>query len=528
MSTESPIPVGVTESKTSPRDAQNMMNLETTDPGQILGSNGILPNSSLLASGLALRPGSITPSDSFMIDSQYYNDRIRSLESEKLTIMIEHNNLIKEFNKRMESHMEEIRSLKDSNIQYETELKDLQELSVFLDDDRKKCRKLAKEWQRFGRHTVAVMRAEMQGYQDKIKNLEIKQQKLVKENTELRDLCVYLDQQRSGAGIDGQSNGLNYSVCQECTQLKKEHGTIQRGKSLYNQNITAENFHDLQNQVAQLEREKDSLHKLLMFGGKSRRDKKRVSFSVPTDEEYDSSSTTSELSDRLDFPPSFGGSHENFNTISENSLSNVPSILRNGSFPLTMNGRGKLSDISPRNNDLARLHHNSLYQQNSLNEEEINEIREKLSRSTTGDATLSEREIAVLKDMCHVASTQSKLRSNSNASNASNSSLNASFDQSPLSPPPALNEVPLYKPAPPAVATKPAIPSKPAMTSSKEDLLTEDNPQPLNSVTESAESKKPQQTGPPPLPSYNEIMKDVEDRTPSTAKVEEKESESET
>ena len=29
-----------------------------------------------------------------------------------------------------------------------------------------------------------------------------------------------------------------------------------------------------------------------MFGGKSRRDKKRVSFSVPTDEEYDSSSVS--------------------------------------------------------------------------------------------------------------------------------------------------------------------------------------------------------------------------------------------
>ena len=125
-----------------------------------------------------------------------------------------------------------------------------------------------------------------------------------------------------------------------------------------------------------------------------------------------------------------------------------------------------------------------------------------------------------------VASTQSKLRSNSNASNASNSSLNASFDQSPLSPPPALNDVPLYKPVPPVVATKPAIPSKPVISSSKENL-TDDNKQ-LDSGAESAEIKETPKTGPPPLPSYNEIMKDVEDRTPSSPKVEEKGNESET
>lgn len=60
----------------------------------------------------------------------------------------------------------------------------------------------------------------------------------------------------------------------------------------------------------------------------------------------------------------------------------------------------QLSDISPRNNDLTRLPH--YRQQTSLNEEEVNEIRTKLNRSTMGEATLSERDIAVLKDMCHV------------------------------------------------------------------------------------------------------------------------------
>lgn len=56
---------------------------------------------------------------------------------------------------------------------------------------------------------------------------------------------------------------------------------------------------------------------------------------------------------------------------------------------------------------MTRLNHNhsnqALYHQHSLNEEEVLEIRDKLSRTTTGEATLSEREIAVLKDMCHVS-----------------------------------------------------------------------------------------------------------------------------
>lgn len=422
------------------------------------------------------RLGAQTSSDSLsgIHDAHYYNDRIRSLESEKLSIMIEHNNLIKEFNKRMESHMEEIRGLKDSNMQFEIELKDLQELSVFLDDDRRKCRKLAKEWQRFGRNTVSVLRGEIGGYQEKIRVLETRQTQLVKENSELRDLCVYLDQQRTGA-VDGQRNGLDYVVCHECSKLKKEQDTIQRPSSkqgLAGKSFATEQVHDLQNQIAQLEKEKDSLHKLLMYGGKSRRDKKRVSFSVPTDEEYDSSSTTSELSDRLEFPPSFGGSQDNFGIIME--ATSVPSILRNGSYTSSMNGlKPKLSDISPRNNDLNRLQ-----QRASLNEDELNKIRAKLSRSTMGEGTLSEREINLIKDMCHIETQKDR-------SIASTSSFNNSFDQSPLSPPPPINSVPLYG----GERSNSKTDNKQGFTDNGETNFEENATK-----------------GDPPLPSYNEIV----------------------
>lgn len=177
--------------------------------------------------GRAVSP---TESLSSIQDAQFYNDRIRCLEGEKLSIMIEHNNLMKEFNRMMESHLEEVRNLKETNMHYEQELNDLKDLSVFLDDDRKKCRRLAKEWQRFGRHTVSVMRSEVMGYQEKVRSLETKQSELIKENGELRDLCVYLDNQRSGVnGIDGEVPGaLKYFICQECSSMKKTSGEVSK------------------------------------------------------------------------------------------------------------------------------------------------------------------------------------------------------------------------------------------------------------------------------------------------------------
>ena len=68
-----------------------------------------------------------------------------------------------------------------------------------MDDDRQKGRKLAREWQRFGRYTASVMRQEVASYQTKLRHLECRQQELVKDNNELKELCLYLDEERSDA-----------------------------------------------------------------------------------------------------------------------------------------------------------------------------------------------------------------------------------------------------------------------------------------------------------------------------------------
>ena len=72
-------------------------------------------------------------------------------------------------------------------------------MCCFLDDDRQKGRKLAREWQRFGRYTASVMRQEVTAYQTKLRELELRQQHLITDNLELKELCLYLDEERSNA-----------------------------------------------------------------------------------------------------------------------------------------------------------------------------------------------------------------------------------------------------------------------------------------------------------------------------------------
>ncbi|XP_057316046.1 coiled-coil domain-containing protein 85C-A-like [Hydractinia symbiolongicarpus] len=399
--------------KSSPSPVQNLND-------DMEGKNVQDVNTEELRQQESLSPASSTAS---IHDTNFLNDRVRCLESEKLALMIDHNNLIREFNKRMESHLEEIRNLKEANQHIEQESNELRDLCCFLDDDRQKCRKLAKEWQRFGKHTVAVMRNEVMSYQEKLRALETRQSELIKENRELRDLCVYLDSQRTGnLHNESAETMLKYSLCKKCSSLQKNNTHEENGvevQTTENGDHASEHITRLQNQIVQLENEKESLHKLLMYGGKSRKEKKRVSFSFPSEDDYDSSSTTSEV-DRLDFPPIFG----------DDGL--TPGILRNMGMviPKTKN---QFSDISPRNNDISRI-------TEGVSEEQLEEIRGKLNKSRVGEATLSEDEISLLKNMCNVVTE--KLRSDSNTSFAS---ANNSFDlNSPLSPPPSTVGIHLY------------------------------------------------------------------------------------
>lgn len=66
--------------------------------------------------------------------------------------------------------------MKEANARLSDDNQELRDLCCFLDDDRQKGRKLAREWQRFGRYTASVMRQEVSAYQvmkDQILRLNI-------------------------------------------------------------------------------------------------------------------------------------------------------------------------------------------------------------------------------------------------------------------------------------------------------------------------------------------------------------------
>ena len=120
--------------------------------------------------------------------------RLRISDSEKMQAVQDRGKVMKDVNQRMQTLLGEMRNLKDVNQKLQDESQELRDLCCFLDDDRQKGRKLAKEWQRFGRYTSSVMKSEVAAYQDKLKQLEKQQGELIKENLSLKELCIYLDE----------------------------------------------------------------------------------------------------------------------------------------------------------------------------------------------------------------------------------------------------------------------------------------------------------------------------------------------
>ncbi|MGH0160317.1 UNVERIFIED_CONTAM: hypothetical protein FKN15_049925 [Acipenser sinensis] len=140
--------------------------------------------------------------------------RLRRSEAEKMGIMLDHGNLIREVNRRLQLHLNEIRGLKDINQKLQEDNHELRDLCCFLDDDRQKGKKVSREWQRLGRYSAGVMRKEMTLYLQKLKELEVKQEEVIKENLELKELCLMLDEEKSGGAGSRNSIDSQNSLCQ--------------------------------------------------------------------------------------------------------------------------------------------------------------------------------------------------------------------------------------------------------------------------------------------------------------------------
>lgn len=111
---------------------------------------------------------------------------VRHLQSELQNFVAEHNNIVRDVNRKLQINSLEIRGVKEINQKFQDDSQELRDLCCFLDDDRQRGRKLAREWQRFGRYTASVMRSEVSAYQEKLKELEMKQDDLIVDNNELK------------------------------------------------------------------------------------------------------------------------------------------------------------------------------------------------------------------------------------------------------------------------------------------------------------------------------------------------------
>jgi len=90
-------------------------------------------------------------------------------------------------------------------------LKEKEELAgicCFLDDDREKAKKVAREWQMFGRYATGVLQKELATCHSKIKELEQRQTVLTQENRNLKEICLMLDQEQAGSrsSVDSQNS----------------------------------------------------------------------------------------------------------------------------------------------------------------------------------------------------------------------------------------------------------------------------------------------------------------------------------
>lgn len=122
---------------------------------------------------------------------------LRAREGECVRLLKDRAQLMKDVNRTLQLHLAEVRGLREVNQALQKDNQELRDLSCFLDDDRLKARKIAKEWQKFGKYTSTVMRQEVTAYQMKLYELEQKQEALLRENMELKELCLYLDDSRA-------------------------------------------------------------------------------------------------------------------------------------------------------------------------------------------------------------------------------------------------------------------------------------------------------------------------------------------
>ncbi|KAL4641439.1 coiled-coil domain-containing protein 85A-like isoform X2, partial [Arapaima gigas] len=129
--------------------------------------------------------------------------RLRGAEARRMSVMLEHSSLMREVNRRLQQHLGEIRELKEVNRRLQEDNAELRELCCFLDDERQKGKRVSREWQRLGHYGASLMRSELPACLRRLQELESRQEQLLRENLELKELCLLLGEEKGPVGPSG-------------------------------------------------------------------------------------------------------------------------------------------------------------------------------------------------------------------------------------------------------------------------------------------------------------------------------------
>ncbi|ESO94120.1 hypothetical protein LOTGIDRAFT_232400 [Lottia gigantea] len=312
---------------------------------------------------------------------------IRRMEHDYKSLMGEQGHMVKDVTRKMQIYLMEIRGLKENNQKVQEECQELRDLCCFLDDDRQRGRKLAREWQRFGRYTASVMRSEVAVYQDKLKELEQKQEELILQNTELKELCLYLDQERvhmtgDRDDGDGSSSGTMAGIedGHPLDQDRQQTPTQAMTNSIPDQ--TVQYIRQLEDKLKSLEEERKQLAKRVERNG-----------------------------------------GDGFRQTDRNGTTNMkPEHLQD-----------RRSDASPNNSNPV----NASKPEAIVHAMKVLQVHEQLERARNepGEDNLDEKEMAIVREMCNVV--WRKLGDNNKPENTgSRTGYQAPPPQPPRQPPP--------------------------------------------------------------------------------------------
>nr|XP_005008667.1 LOW QUALITY PROTEIN: coiled-coil domain-containing protein 85B [Cavia porcellus] len=98
--------------------------------------------------------------------------RLRREEAARLAALVQRGRLMQEVNRQLQGHLGEIRELKQLNRRLQAENRELRDLCCFLDSERQRGRRAARQWQLFGTQASRAVREDLGGCWQKLAELE--------------------------------------------------------------------------------------------------------------------------------------------------------------------------------------------------------------------------------------------------------------------------------------------------------------------------------------------------------------------